>query len=141
MDIIWLSISVILCYGIGLLGLVAYIINQYQRRDWLLFLIWCGVWLHGLLLYNLIHGCFGICLDPMVMASFAGMLVILTVLISAWLRPIDSVLMVVLPINIVTLCLALSVRSCTFVEYVPAVMVTHVLLSMMAYGVLAVAAC
>lgn len=141
MDIIWLSTGAIACYSIGLIGLMAYITNKYQRRDWLLFLLWCGWWLHGLLQYNLIHACFGVCLDPMVMASFAGMLVILIILISAWLFPIESVFLVVLPINIVTLCMALFIVDCTIVYYVPVLMVIHVLLSMTAYGVLAVAAC
>ena len=141
MDIIWLSIGAITCYGIGLIGLIAYIINKYQRRDWLLFVLWCGLWLHALLQYNLIHVCFGICLDPVVMASFAGMLVILIILISAWLFSIESVFLLVLPINIITLCMTLSVVNCAVVYSVPMLMVVHVLLSMIAYGVLAVAAC
>ncbi|WP_067520691.1 cytochrome C assembly family protein [Endozoicomonas ascidiicola] len=109
---------------------------------WLVLLLTTiGVIFHALSLYGSIHSGEGINLGVFTMGSLTALMVTLLVLVSSLKKPSESLLILILPISIAMIVLAIWSPAEHIVWNPAPEMVAHILLSVMAYGVLMVAAC
>ena len=98
-----------------------------------------GLAFHIVALYLLIHVSSGINLGVFTMGSLTAMMVTLLVLLSSLKRPSESMLVMILPVSVVVVGVATMVPVQHIVRNPPPTMVIHVLLSVLAYGILMVA--
>lgn len=127
------SAIAIACYGICATGL-----RTHVRRSQ--FAATCAAVFHCLALYVALHTPMGINLSPFNVASLVGLMVTLTVLSSSLRQQTLSLLYLILPVNVVIVALSWLAPLQYIVTQPSVEMVAHVLLSVAAYGMLAVAA-
>ena len=110
------------------------------NKSLILIITAAGLAFHILALYFSIHVGQGINLGICTMGSLTAMMVTLLVLLSSLKRPSESMLVLILPVSAMALGLAILVPVQHIVYNPPPTMVIHVLLSILAYGILMVAA-
>ena len=141
MGVVWVSISALCCYLAGALGQCLRSAG-YRLAKWMVLSITgVGLIFHAVALYVAIHTDHGINLGLFTMWSLAALVVTAMVLLSSWQKPSESLLVLILPISMLAIALAWLAPVKHIVGSPPSAMVAHVLLSVMAYGVLMVATC
>ena len=140
MNVMLVSIGAVICYFAGTLGQGLRNIGRPISREWILLLTAGGLLLHTMALYLVIHTDRGINLGVFTIASLTALMVTMVVLLSSLRRPSESLLVLILPVSIGTVLAAWLSPVEHIVWQPPSAMVTHVLVSVMAYGILMVAA-
>lgn len=141
MGVEWISIAALCCYLVGTVG--QYLRSAgHQVAKWVVLSITStGLIFHGVALYISIHTELGINLGLFTMWSLAALVVTAMVLLSSLQKPSESLLVLILPVSMLAITLALLAPVQHIVWNPPSLMVAHVLLSVMAYGILMVATC
>ena len=140
MNVIFASIAALLCYALGTWIQGQRIFRQSGSRNQVLMATSLGSVFQTIALYQLLHGEAGINLGIWNIASLSTLMVTIVVLASSLCKPSESLLLFILPFTVVTVLLAWLAPVEHIVWRPPSIMVTHVLLSVLAYGILLVAA-
>ena len=140
MNVMLISIGALICYFAGSLGQGLRNTGRPISREWILFLTAGGLLFHTAALYLGIHTDRGINLGIFTVASLTTLMVTMVVLLSSLRRPSESLLVLILPVSMTTVLAAWLSPVKHIVWQPPSEMVIHVLVSVMAYGILMVAA-
>ena len=140
MSVMLVSTGALVCYFAGALGQGLRNAGRGISREWILLLTAGGLLFHTLALYQGIHTERGINLGIFTVASLTSLMVTMVVLLSCLRRPSESLLLLILPVSIVTVIAAWLSPVEHIVWQPPSKMVAHVLVSVLAYGILMVAA-
>lgn len=141
MGVVWISIGALCCYLAGAVGQCLRSAG-YKVAKWMVLSITAvGLTFHTAALYVAIHTDHGINLGLFTMWSLAALVVTAMVLLSSVQKPSESLLVLILPISMVAITQALLAPVERIVWNPPPAMVAHVLISVMAYGILMVATC
>ncbi|MGB0361233.1 MAG: cytochrome C assembly family protein [Endozoicomonas sp.] len=141
MSVFLVSMGALICYLAGAIGQGLRNSGQAIPRCLVQSVTAIGLVFHIIALYGSIHSSGGINLGIFTMGSLTAMMVTMLVLISSLKKPSESLLLLILPITIVAIILNLSIPTQRIYWNPDPYMVVHVLLSIMAYGILMVAAC
>ncbi len=138
MNVMLVSICAAFFYGVGLVAQWLRIAEKGNYRNLVLISTTVGAVFQTLGLYLNIHVPEGINLSIINIGSLITLMVTLVLLLSSLRKPAESLLMAIIPF---TMAWALAVWLFPYkhVFAAPAIMVAHVLLSVMAYGLLMVA--
>ncbi len=134
------NVGVLVCYLIGVLGQFACVRGKASTRAQVLGFTALGTIFHALALYGAIHRPQGINLGVMNIASLTTLMVTLVVLLSSLRKPAESLLLLILPVTMITFVFAWILPFKYVMWRPPSMMVGHVLISVLAYGLLMVAA-
>ena len=140
MNVMLVSVGALGCYIAGAFGQGLQNTGRPVSREVVLLLTAVGLLLHSLALYLSIHTDRGINLGVFTVASLTSMMVTMVVLLSSLRRPSESLLVMVLPVSVITVAAAWLAPVEHIIWHPPSQMVTHVLVSVLAYGILMVAA-
>lgn len=135
------SVGALVCYLTGLLGQFACIRGKLPaRRAQVLGFTASGAIFHTVALFCAIHTQQGINLGVMNIASLTTLMVTLVVLLSSLRKPAESLLLFILPFTMLAFVFAWLSPAHSVIWRPPPAMVVHVLISVLAYGLLMVAA-
>ncbi|WP_257280725.1 inner membrane protein YpjD [Endozoicomonas sp. ISHI1] len=140
MNVMLVSIGAIIFYAVGMACQWGRITGHGGARNRVLLATSAGAVLHALSLYFSIHSDKGTNLGIFTISSMTTLIVTLVVLLSSLRKPSEILLVTILPFTIISVL----VGWLTPVEHIfhsPTLMVVHVLLSVLAYGLLMVAVC
>ena len=140
MNVMLVSIGALVCYFAGTLGQGLRNTGRQFSREGVLLLTAAGLLCHTMALYLGIHTDHGINLGIFTIASLTTLMVTMVVLLSSLRRPSESLLVLILPVSIGTVTAAWLSPVEHIIWQPPSAMVTHVLVSVLAYGILMVAA-
>lgn len=135
------SMGALGCYMAGTVGQGLRSVGRDVPKSLVLLVTALGLVFHVIALYISIHAGPGINLGVFTVWSLTAMMVTMVVLLSSLKKPSESLLLLILPISMLAIVLALLAPVKHILWNPPSAMVTHVLLSVMAYGILMVAAC
>lgn len=140
MNVMFASIAALICYALGTWIQGRRIFQQSGSRNGVLVATSLGAVGQTIALYQLLHGEAGINLGVWNIASLSTLMVTLVVLLSSLRKPAESLFLFILPFTAATVLLAWLAPVEHIVWRPPSIMVVHVLLSVLAYGILLVAA-
>ena len=140
MNLMLASIIAIGCYLAGSLAQAMKNTGRAVPRSAVLLLTTAGLIFHVLSLYTSIHTNHGINLGVFTIASLTTMMVTMVVLLSSLRRPSENLLVMILPVATFAILAAWLSPVEHIVWQPPSAMVVHVLVSVLAYGILMVAA-
>ena len=140
MNVMLVSIGALVCYLAGAAGQGMRNAGHEFSRGRVLLLTAGGLGCHIVALYLSIHNGQGINLGVSVIASLTTMMVTLTVLLSSLRRSSESLLVLILPVSMLTVLTAWLMPVDHFIWRPDSRMVVHILVSILAYGMLMVAA-
>ncbi len=140
MGVMLVSMGALGCYLAGTVGQGLRNSGLEVSRSLVLLITALGLVFHVVALYISIHTDHGINLGVFTMGSLTAMMVTMMVLLSSLKKPSESLLVMILPVSMLAIVLALLAPIEHIVWNPASSMVTHVLLSVMAYGILMVAA-
>ncbi|MRI34529.1 hypothetical protein EOPP23_16200 [Endozoicomonas sp. OPT23] len=138
MNVMLVSICAAFFYGVGLFAQWLRVAEKGNYRNLVLISTTVGAIFQTMGLYFNIHVPTGINLSIINIGSLITLMVTLVLLLSSLKKPAESLLMAIIPFTIVWV-LAVWLVPYTHVFAAPAIMVAHVLLSVLAYGLLMVA--
>ena len=141
MGVMLVSVGALCCYLAGTVGQYLRSAGHDVAKWMVLSVTGVGLIFHAMALYLTIHTELGINLGLFTMWSLAALVVTAMVLLSSWQKPSESLLVLILPVSMLAITLDLLVPVKHIVWNPPSAMVAHVLLSVMAYGILMVATC
>jgi ABC-type uncharacterized transport system permease subunit len=140
MNVMLVSVGATLFYVLGMATQWGRITGRGGARNWVLLATTAGAVLQTLSLYFSIHTDRGINLGVLTISSLTTLMVTLVVLLSSLRKPSESLLIMILPFTIISV-LASWLAAVEHIFRPPSLMVAHVLLSVLAYGLLMVAVC
>ncbi|WOG25620.1 inner membrane protein YpjD [Endozoicomonas sp. 8E] len=140
MNFMLVSIGAIIFYAVGMVCQWGRITGRGGARNLVLLAITVGAALHIFSLYFSIHTDKGTNLGILTIGSLTTLIVTLVVLLSSLRKPSESLLVTILPFTIISV-LADWLAPVEHIFHSPTLMVVHVLLSVLAYGLLMVAVC
>ncbi|WP_257293742.1 inner membrane protein YpjD [Endozoicomonas sp. YOMI1] len=140
MSVIFVSMGALGCYLAGTVGQGLRNGGREVPKSLVLLITAFGLIFHVIALYISIHTDRGINLGVFTMGSLTSMMVTMMVLLSSLKKPSESLLVMILPVSMLAIVLALLAPVEHIVWNTASSMVSHVLLSVMAYGILMVAA-
>ncbi len=140
MNVMLVSVGALGCYLAGAVGQGMRNSGWRISRTGVLGLTMVGLVCHIVALYSAIHSGKGINLGVSTIASLSTMMVTLTVLLSSLRRPSEGLLVLILPVSILTVLAAWLVPVEHILWQPQPEVVVHILVSILAYGMLMVAA-
>ncbi|WP_263078749.1 cytochrome c biogenesis protein CcsA [Endozoicomonas sp. Mp262] len=140
MNVMLASLGALGCYWVGVLGQWFRIRGGPVRKEWVLGVTALGAVCQTLALYWVIHTSRGINLGVLTIASLTMLMVTLIVLLSSVKKPADSLLILIVPVTMLSVMAAWLMPIEHIVWRPPSAMVAHVLISVLAYGILMVVA-
>ncbi|MBO9480973.1 cytochrome c biogenesis protein CcsA [Salinisphaera sp. G21_0] len=140
MSVMFVSMGALGCYLAGTVGQGLRNCGREVPKSLVLLITALGLIFHVIALYISIHTDRGINLGVFTMGSLTSMMVTMMVLLSSLKKPSESLLVMILPVTMLAIVLALLAPVEHIVWNTASSMVSHVLLSVMAYGILMVAA-
>ncbi|WP_172806917.1 cytochrome C assembly family protein [Endozoicomonas arenosclerae] len=140
MNVMLVSIGAIVLYTVGMVCQWGRITGRGGARNVVLLATTLGAVLHTFSLYFAIHTGKGTNLGILTISSLTTLMVTLVVLLSSLRKPSESLLVMILPFTIISV-LAAWLAPVEHIFRSPTLMVVHVLLSVLAYGLLMVAVC
>ncbi|USE34567.1 inner membrane protein YpjD [Endozoicomonas sp. SCSIO W0465] len=140
MGVIFVSMGALGCYLAGTVGQGLRNGGREVPKLPVLLITALGLIFHVIALYTSIHTDRGINLGVFTMGSLTAMMVTMMVLLSSLKKPSESLLVMILPVSMLAIVLALLAPVEHIVWNPASSMVSHVLFSVMAYGILMVAA-
>ncbi|AMO56083.1 inner membrane protein YpjD [Endozoicomonas montiporae] len=140
MNVMLASIGAFVFYSLGAFTQGRRVFIQSGSRQMVLAATAVGAVFQTVALYFSLHGSGGINLGLFNIASLSTLMVTMVVLLSSLKKPSESLFLLILPFTILTVLLAWLAPVDHIVWRPPSMMVAHVLLSVLAYGILMVAA-
>lgn len=140
MNVMLASIGAFVFYSLGTVTQGRRVFGQSGSRQLVLAATAIGAVFQTIALYFALHGNEGINLGLFNIASLSSLMVTVVVLLSSLRKPSESLFLMILPFTILTVLLAWLTPVEHIVWRPPSIMVAHVLLSVLAYGILMVAA-
>lgn len=140
MNVMLASIGAFVFYSLGTVTQGRRVFASMGSRNLVLFATAAGTVFQTVALYLSLHGPDGINLGVFNIASLSSLMVTMVVLLSSLRKPSESLFLLILPFTIVTVLLAWLAPVEHIVWQPPSMMVAHVLVSVLAYGILMVAA-
>ena len=140
MNVMLASIAALTGYILGTLIQGQRIFRRSGSRNGVLLSTSLGAVFQTIALYQLLHGPDGINLGLLNIASLSTLMVTIVVLLSSLRKPSESLFLFILPFTSLTVLLAWLAPVDHIIWRPPSIMVVHVLLSVLAYGILLVAA-
>ena len=140
MNVMLVSVGALGCYIAGAVGQGMRNSGREFSRTIVLLLTAIGLLFHLIALYTLIHSDQGVNLGVSAIASLTTMMVTLTLLLSSLRRSSEGLLVLVLPVSSLTIAAAWLSPVDHIVWHPASKMIVHVLVSILAYGMLMVAA-
>ncbi len=136
MNVTLASVGALGCYLVGALGQGIRIRGGSASRNVVLLITVLGAVFQTLALYGVIHTPQGINLGVSTIASLTTLAVILVVLLSSIKKPAESLLVLILPVAMLTVLSAWLAPFDHIVWRPASTMVAHVLISVLAYGII-----
>lgn len=140
MSVMFVSIGALGCYLVGAVGQGMRNGGRSASRHLILLMTSLGLAFHALVLYISIHTERGINLGVFTIGSLTSLMVTMVVVLSSLKKPSESLLVMILPVSMATVVAAWLAPVEHIVWRPPSIMVGHVLISVLAYGMLMVAA-
>lgn len=140
MGVIFVSMGALGCYLASTVGQGLRNSGCEVPKSLVMLITALGLFFHVIALYLSIHTDQGTNLGVFTMGSLTAMMVTMMVLLSSLKKPSESLLIMILPVSMLAILLALLVPVEHIVWDQVSSMVSHVLFSVMAYGILMVAA-
>ena len=140
MNVMLASIGAFVFYLLGTVTQGRRAFAQSGSRNLVLMATTIGAVFQTIALYLSLHSPAGINLGLFNIASLSTLMVTMVVLLSSLRKPAESLFLLILPFTIATVLLAWLMPIEHIVWRPPSMMVAHVLLSVLAYGILMVAA-
>ena len=140
MNVMLVSIGALGCYLLGALGQGIRIRGGDASKNSVLGITALGAVFQTIALYLTIHTPQGINLGVFTIASLTMLMVTIVVLLSSIKKPSEGLLILILPVTMLSVITAWLTPLEHIVWRPPSVMVAHVLISVLAYGLLMVAA-
>ena len=140
MSVMLASIGAIIFYLTGTLAQGQRIRGRQGYRQLVLVATTLGAVCQTVSLYLTIHTDRGINLGIFTIASLTTLMVTMVVLLSSLKKPAESLFVTILPVTVITVLLAWLTPVEHIVWRPPSMMISHVLISVLAYGLLMVAA-
>ncbi len=140
MNVMLASVGALGFYFLGALGQSARNYGRNTPRNLVLLTTAIGAVFQTIALYFSIHTANGVNLGVFTIGSLTMLMVTLVVLISSLKKPSESLFIMILPVSMLSILTAWLTPIEHIVWHLPSSMVTHVLVSVLAYGMLMVAA-